>query len=156
MRRQLGLSLAVAAAFFLAPAPSAKAEHVFLNLMSGFQEIPPNESPGFGLGLYVLSDDLTSLDFVKAWVDVIGGTCVGAHFHRAPAGVNGPIVRGYDPALFATPAGALVSSWRRGDAQSLTEALVMEMFLNNIYFNIHTQRWPGGEIRGQLLYFFSY
>ena len=84
----------------------------------------------------------------------------GAHIHRAPAGVNGPIVFGFvnpdsdqNAELSTVPAaGLIVSGWdaTEGNATTLTSELT-DLRVGGHYVNIHTPAYPGGEVRGQIL-----
>lgn len=156
MMKRLSVSLVLALGCLFAAAPAAKAEFVFIAFMGGSNENPPNPSGGFGIGIYVLSNDATRLDWAMSYFGLEGGNTSGAHFHRAAAGSNGPVVRGYPNAMFPSPGGFVTGAWTSDDAAPLTEELAVAMFEGNIYFNIHTPQWPGGEIRGQLTFFFGY
>lgn len=90
-----------------------------------------------------------------------------AHIHRAPEGENGPIIfnleviteqedqiiadEGYDPSVAMLlqddddGSGLLRGEFELTDDQ--VEALINEDF----YINIHTEQYPSGEIRGQLV-----
>jgi hypothetical protein len=155
MRRHLFL-LAGFLALFAGAERSALAATMFTASLTGPQEVPPNESPATGIGSFVLNDEQTELSFTLDYAGLIGGPVVGAHFHNAPPGVLGDIVRGYDATLFDSPSDRVTEMWRATDAeQPLTPDLVSELFAGNIYFNIHTSDgvapdFPAGEIRGQL------
>jgi CHRD domain/PEP-CTERM motif len=151
-------SLVLVGAFLLlaGTAPGVGATTIFDASLTGAQEVPPNASPASGTGTFVLNDAGTELAFTLDYSGLTGGPVVGAHFHNAPRGVNGPIVRGYDPALFSSPAGAVSEVWLSTDPEPLTPTLVSELLAGRIYFNIHTADgvppdFPGGEIRGQLV-----
>jgi len=133
---------------------AASGATIFTTTLTGSQEVPPNASPATGFGVFTLDDTQTSLAFNINYSGLIGGPVVGAHFHNAPPGVNGPIVRGIaSPPTSAS--GTISGTWLSTDAQPLTPALVTALLGGNIYFNIHTSDgvapdFPGGEIRGQL------
>ncbi|NNE35535.1 MAG: CHRD domain-containing protein, partial [Rhodothermales bacterium] len=80
-------------------------------------------------------------------VEGLSGPITGAHFHNAPAGVDGGVVRDITASFDGGTAAGLWSSF---DTQALTDELVAELFAGNIYLNIHTAANPAGEIRAQL------
>ncbi|HJU05686.1 MAG TPA: CHRD domain-containing protein [Nitrospiraceae bacterium] len=137
-------------ALLLAVQPFAYATTTFTSILTGSQETPPNASPATGFGTFVLNDPMTDLSFNVNYAGLIGGPIVGTHFHVAPIGVAGPIVRGLDITGATSPSGSFAGVWRSTDAQPLTPSLVNSLLANNIYFNIHTAAFPAGEIRGQL------
>lgn len=92
------------------------------------------------------------------------------HLHNAPAGVNGPVItdivqdaggdiNGVAIETVFTPPEAGIGfsiSDTAGPLASLTteqtpEELIEEAINDNLYYNIHTTDFPGGEIRGQLI-----
>lgn len=160
MRRRGGLIVGVAVLVALAlPAP-AEAGLQFVAQLTGRQEVPPNASPATGFGVFELNDAETELSFSITYSGLIGGNVVGAHFHNGVFGVNGPIVRHVQASLFGSPSGTVSGVWRATDPAlnttdpnrgPLTAALVAELKAHRVYFNIHTQQFPGGEIRGQLV-----
>jgi hypothetical protein len=143
----------------------AKADTFFVATLTGPQEVPPNTSPAVGFGTFVLNDAGTELTFNITFSGLIGGPISGAHFHNAPPGVNGGIVRHVSAAGVPGPAGVFSGVWTVNDPAlsgtdpnrgPLTTFLVGELFAGRIYFNIHTNGggppdFPGGEIRGQLI-----
>jgi len=131
--------------------------------LSGLQEVPPNSSPAEGFGEFILNADETELAFNIFYEGlqgpILGGP--GAHFHEAPPGQNGPIVRGLTLEELngsTSPDGFFLGTWTDTDpvgfptptSGPLTPALVEALKDGNIYFNLHTTEFPGGEIRGQL------
>jgi hypothetical protein len=110
--------------------------------MDGSQETPPVPTPGTGTfdGVRTAPNELS---YTYTWQDLIGmGTA--AHIHKSPPGVPGPIVV---PLTFPS-----------GHSGSITDkATVDPVLLDDIcahpadyYVNVHTDLYPGGEIRGQL------
>ena len=129
---------------------SVQAETIFLTTLTGAEEVPPNRSRAIGFGTFRLNDTSTALSFGVEYSGLVGGSVSGAHFHQAPSGVNGPIVRGLDT-TGAGFSGAFRGVWSATDAQPLTPPLVSALTSGDIYFNIHTTPgFPAGEIRGQL------
>jgi hypothetical protein len=69
------------------------------------------------------------------------GPATAAHFHGpAAAGANAPPV---------VPIKGNLASPITGSA-TLTDAQAADLSAGNWYFNVHTAKYPDGEIRGQL------
>jgi Ca2+-binding RTX toxin-like protein len=130
--------------------------------LTGAQEVPPRVSAASGAGAGSLNFDQTRFAFSVALVgiDIDGAQTPGStldnktdfHIHRAAAGVGGGIV--YNPAADAefvqnAPAGTLASGWDA--AEGLSGANLAALLADGTYFNVHTVRFTGGEIRGQIL-----
>lgn len=80
-------------------------------------------------------------------VDSLTGPTTNAHFHHAPAGTNGPPVR----TILGDFSGNTASGvWRVTDDEPLTPEMIQEILSGNIYINVHTAAYSGGEIRGQV------
>lgn len=137
MRREYRLATAVALGSLLVGGGALGAEN-FLAFLSGAEEVPANASPATGTGTFVLSDDETSLSYTIEYSGLTA-TETGAHIHNAPAGTNGSVVH----TLPAT--NPKVGAW------AISPAMVLELRAGNLYANIHTTNFPGGEIRGQLI-----
>ncbi len=105
-------------------------------------EVPPNTSKGHG-ALKATFD--TSTRALKWTVDYSGltGPATAAHFHGpAPVGQNaGPVI--------PIPTDKLASPIE--GEQTLSEAQATELMNGKWYFNVHTAKNKGGEIRGQVL-----
>lgn len=157
MKKHLTLCLAFAVALVLAATPAARADHVFLMFFDGSQETPPNSSGGYGFGVAIMSDDALRVDWAIQYAGLEGTTVSGSHFHIAPFGVAGGVVRGYPTSMFPLPEGLAVGEWTSKDREPLNERAISAFFDGNVYFNIHTAPlFPGGEIRGQAFYLFSF
>jgi hypothetical protein len=149
--RRVALLLSTAVALFAAAPARAQ---VFTAVLNGAQETPtPIVTNATGTGSFTLTGGpgAWNLAFTLNWTGLQGGSVVGAHFHNAPVGVTGGVVRGYPAGSFSSPNGTFNDTWTSADAQPLTDALVAQMNLGNIYFNIHTTSFSSGEIRGQLV-----
>jgi hypothetical protein len=124
----------------------------FTATLTGLQEVPPNASLATGTGSFTLNPAQTQLTFNVSYSG-LGSAFLAAHFHNGAPGVNGPIVRGMTigpDGPGGSPNGSFTGVWSSADAQPLTPALVTQLFAGNIYFNVHTATFGGGEIRGQL------
>lgn len=115
----------------------------FTAQLTGAQEVPPVTTTARGTGVATLTD--AGLTF-HASVSGLSGPIAAAHFHNAPAGANGPVVRTIAASELLEGAGL----WRANNTESFTNFLTRELLSNNLYGNIHTAANPGGEIRGQL------
>ena len=114
-------------------------------------EVPPAVAPGANGSAAMVLDTLT-LEF--GWVisfDSLTGAATAAHFHAAPAGLNGAAVLNLDddPGVVFSGIGASTGTFIGGKVLGADE-------VNNIlaglwYINIHTATHPGGELRGQVL-----
>ncbi|HEX7070250.1 MAG TPA: CHRD domain-containing protein, partial [Rhodothermales bacterium] len=80
-----------------------------------------------------------------ATVSELTGPIQAAHFHQAPLGTNGGVVR---PVTFDGQ--NLAGIWRAVDADPLDASKMVAFFADELYLNVHTQSNPGGEVRGQL------
>ena len=87
----------------------ARAATIFVATLTGSQETPPNASAATGFGTFVLNDAMTELTFNVSFSGLSSGLAM-AHFHDAPPGVAGPIVRAISEAEGPSPASPPVSS----------------------------------------------
>jgi hypothetical protein len=113
--------------------------HQFQAIMSGSQESPPNGSPGTGTATLQFDDTTNALTLVGNYSGLLG-TTTASHIHMAPPGVNGPII------IPLTHTGGQSGTLSGGGI--LTAAQVTALFNNGLYVNVHTNMFPGGEIRG--------
>ncbi len=134
--RILGGILPLLAIAMLMAAP-AQAETVFVAELNGSQEVPPNSSEASGNGVFVLNDAQTELSFSIEYTGLEAPE-TGAHFHNAAPGQNGP-------AVFTLPPGS-----PKNGVWEIPSEMVEELLAGRIYVNIHTELYPGGEIRGDL------
>ena len=129
--------------FFLVSFGWAQVE--FTAELTGTQEVPPNPGlAGKGVGTFTLTGQ--ELAF-KVTIDGLTGPITDAHFHNAPPGVDGGIVRTIKGDFVGNTASGI---WKSSDPEPLTQALIGELLAGRLYVNIHTAIFSGGEIRGQL------
>jgi len=108
------------------------------------QEVPPSGSAGVGYGSVVLSADQTQIT-VNLGFTGLGTAASAAHIHTGAVGVNGPVTFGL-AGVPAAPSGVIAQQ-----TFAITPAQVVDLLAGNMYFNIHSAGFPGGEIRGQIL-----
>jgi hypothetical protein len=134
----------------------------FSGLATGAQEVPGNNSPGTGEVLVLFDGGLTEAQFLLEVKD-LGSSVVGAHFHCAPPGTNGPVVFGLmNPGplteIIDKASGTLTNAnWSGADCSGLVghpvsniASLYFAMKAGFIYLNFHTAGFPGGEVRAQI------
>jgi hypothetical protein len=137
----VALTAALAIASALAAAPAlAGGPRQFLANLNASQETPPNASNAFGVAHFTFDDTTLMLCFSIAYSG-LGSSEISAHIHGpglpgVPAGI-----------LFTLPAG----SPKSGCAGPLTSDQKKALLKNELYTNVHTTGFSGGEIRGQIL-----
>lgn len=111
----------------------------FTGVLTGGQEVPPNPSTATGTVVAFLHEpegrvvyDVDSTGLVNV---------IAAHQHQGAPGVAGPIVFGLNggPNNYC------------GVSDRLTAAQVTSMKANGMYMNLHTNAFPAGEIRAQMI-----
>jgi CHRD domain/PEP-CTERM motif len=153
----------IAAAALAAAATPAPAATLLSTTLSGLNETTPNPSTATGSGTLLLSNDQNSIDVFLQWAGLTG-PATGGHVHCcAFQGANGPVaidfgpsgvatgslIRTYDLTLLATYTSGFVSA-NGGTATSARTAFLNGLLSGRTYYNVHSARYPGGEIRGQL------
>lgn len=106
--------------------------------LSGGQEVPPAITTASGSGTIVVGADMS----VSGSVTTVGVVATAAHIHLGAAGKNGPVIIPMTKTsdnVWSVPAGA-----------KLTEAQYASYKAGDLYVNIHSAKYKGGEIRGQL------
>jgi len=131
--------------------------------LNGFNETPSVSSTGWGDFRAKLVDDDT-LHYVFTYNDLEGGNSLFAHVHfgarYAAAGVAFFLCGGSTKPTpcpnvsgtvegDVTPADVIGPNGQGIEPGSFAEIL-RAMRAGHSYVNIHTTRWPGGEIRGQI------
>lgn len=108
--------------------------------LSGAQEAPPATTAGSGTVTATFDKATNKLSYEVIYSGLSGPARAG-HFHGPAAmGQNAGIALGFADA----------NSPIRGEA-TLTAAQAADLLAGRWYVNIHTQRYPGGEIRAQVV-----
>ena len=95
-------------------------------------------SSALGSGLVIVD---SSSRAISGGIKFSGMSASAAHIHTGAAGVNGPVAIGLTlvAGIGTIPAGTV-----------LTETQFADLQAGNLYFNVHSAAYPGGEIRGQI------
>ena len=111
------------------------------------QENPAVDSGGSGFFTYTVDGD--QLCYTLEVRDLTTQP-VAAHIHIGPRNVAGPIVVGLTtpPAQTSTVSACITAT--EGGALTPAELAAIVADPRSYYVNVHTTRYPGGEIRGQL------
>ena len=106
--------------------------------LSGSQEVPPATTAASGTGNIVVSADKS----VSGAVTTTGIEATAAHIHIGATDKNGPVIIPLTKTsdnVWSVPAGA-----------TLTDAQYDSYKAGDLYINVHSLKYKGGEIRGQL------
>lgn len=136
--------------------------------LSGSQEVPARVTPASGTGSLSYDTATLLLDVSLSWADLLAPASAG-HIHCCSGpGANGPVAvdfgsagfpigaisgiygHTFDLALASSFGGGFLGSFG-GDVDAARGALLAGLSANAAYFNIHTQVFPGGEIRGNIV-----
>ncbi len=110
--------------------------------LDGNQVTPtPVTTNASGTGWVVLDNNGTEINH-SLTVAGLSSNLTAAHFHNAPVGTSGGVVH---PITFT-------DSTSTGSWTGFTDNMITELLKNNLYLNVHTTNYPGGEIRGQVLF----
>lgn len=113
----------------------------FYGVLSGANEVPANGSTGTGI---VIVKYTTATNAVELFGNYNGlsANITASHIHQAAIGVNGGVVVGL------TNTGGVSGTLTVGG--TITDPQETELLAGNMYVNVHSSSFPGGEIRAQL------
>jgi hypothetical protein len=105
--------------------------------LSGAEEVPPAQTSGSGSGSIRVAED----GAVSGSVTTTGVQGTMAHIHAGAKGQNGPVIIPLTKTgdTYTVPAGA-----------KLTGQQMQAFKSGGLYVNVHSDRYKGGEVRGQL------
>jgi len=157
--RIAGSALVVGLAALGLAACSSDPQEKYVAELRSSNEVPANSSTAAGRVVLLVSRDASYAEYSVEQGGLTGGIR-GGHFHRAAAGVNGPIVLSFFFNADGTPLTAPVPGTtdlelNKSIARTITKAqldpILADLRAGNLYANIHTPNFPGGEIRGQMI-----
>ena len=169
MRRRILISLAVLAVLSISTLVLAQGFKKISEFLTGYEETPSAVSTtASGTFNARISNDETRIDWELTYSD-LEGAVQQSHIHFGQKGVTGPISvflctnlgngpAGTQPcpAPPATISGTITAADvtnlanERGISAGEFDELIRAMRAGATYVNVHSTRWPGGEIRSQI------
>lgn len=142
-------------------APGKKRVKATLN---GLQEDPSVSTRGYGSFEAVIDDEGRAIDWELTYDNLEGGNTLFAHIHFGSHDHNGGVAVFFcggstKPMPCPNGSGTVTGTWVASDvvgpnAQGIEpgafEEFVAAIRAGHTYANVHTTRWPAGEIRGQV------
>ena len=105
--------------------------------LSGSEEVPPVSTLGSGSGSFRVRDD----GAISGSVTTGGVFGTMAHIHQGAKGQNGPVI---------VPLTKTGDTYTVPEGRKLTDAQLRAFKAGNLYVNVHSDRYKGGELRAQL------
>jgi len=167
--RRLGMSVAVIALVSTATLVGAQGFKRISEILTGYEETPSAVSTtGTGSFNARISNDESRIDWELSYSN-LEGAVQQAHIHFGQKSVTGPITvflctnlgngpAGTQPcpAPPATISGTIVAADvtnlanERGISAGELDEVIAAIRAGATYVNVHSTRWPGGEIRAQI------
>jgi len=144
---------ALAAAVLVAlPLVASATTFQFNASLNGANQVPPNAATGTGLASLFYNDlnTVSTSDDTYTFLLLATGltsAATGFHLHLGAAGTNGSVIVPLTAAF--NMGGTVLVNF--SDAPTPDSSFLTNLNASNIYVNIHTPTFPGGEIRGQLI-----
>ena len=132
-----GVVAALAVSMMFAAA-TAQAEMLkFTTAMTGAAAVPPNDSAATGTAEVTLDTEAKTATWIYTH-EGLSGDMTAAHIHgpATAAETSGPVID-------------TTGETMEGSAP-ITDAQAAELMAGMYYFNVHTEKFPDGEVRGQL------
>ena len=105
--------------------------------LTGAEEVPAASTQAKGSGSFRIAEDGT----VTGSVTTEGMQGTMAHIHQAAKGQNGPVI---------VPLTKSGDTYSVPEGKKLTAAQMDALKAGNLYVNVHSDKYKGGEIRAQL------
>src|SRR5688572_29155558 len=112
--------------------------------MSGGQEVPAVTTSGTGLGMVSINGSQTNAHYMVHFSN-LDGEFTSSHFHHGEPGVSGPVI--HDVTGSFNEFGSADDYWITG----FTDATARMIREGEVYLNVHSDLYPAGEIRGNLI-----
>ena len=169
LRVKLAVAVAVIGAVAITAAAVAGNRPKLGTALRGYEEVPAISTAGHGTFQARISKSSQEIPFTLTYDD-LEGAVTQSHIHFGQKSVNGGIVvwlcqtgQAAAPAGTAvcppppatvtgviTPAQVVAQTPNQGIEAGAFDELVNALRAGVAYANVHSTKWPGGEIRGQL------
>ena len=137
MKKFALLTMTLSSAMLLA-APAHAEVLTFMAHMDGASESPATDSKGVAMADVKVDTAAKTITWTIK-VDGLTGPATMAHFH-GPAAVGANAAPEID-----------ISKMIESGTAPITDAQIADIVAGNVYLNIHTAKFPKGEIRGQVM-----
>lgn len=125
-------------------------DRIFVSELDGSKQPPAVATPAKVLGLFVLSEDDSTLSADAAFLGM--DSIAAVHIHRGSKTTNADTLPGEPQAnLTSATSGYHTAQSVKVSSLGNPAAFLKALFRGNIYVNVHSKANPDGEIRGQLL-----
>jgi hypothetical protein len=105
--------------------------------LTGGEEVPPASTQGKGSGSFRVAEDGT----ISGSVTTEGVQGTMAHIHQGAKGQNGPVI---------IPLTKNGDTYSVPEGKKLSQAQMDALKGGNLYVNVHSNSYKGGEVRAQL------
>lgn len=149
--RTSAFAAATAAAAVLAVPATAAAPTKFGATLNGRSEAPKTSSKATGTATFTIAANGKSIRYTLN-AKGLTGPPQAAHIHIGKPGQAGPVVVPLATKPFKLPrSGTLTSkNFTAAPGTSSFAAVIKDIRAGRAYVNIHTKKFPAGEIRGQI------
>ncbi|MDQ3015723.1 MAG: CHRD domain-containing protein [Bacteroidota bacterium] len=114
--------------------------------LNGGQENPPVTTSGTGAGIVTIDRDQSNAHYMIVYSN-LQGEFTASHFHNGKPGENGGVI--FDLTAEYNDVGGVYGYWDQSDSPAFNASLLFRE--NEVYLNVHSTLFPGGEIRGNIV-----
>jgi hypothetical protein len=140
MRKIMAAALAISVGVLIAAGAAVSAVPTYTVHMTGSQDVPKGSPKGKGTFRYQLVTNSGLLCYSVTWSGI--DTPYADHVHKGARGIEGPVVIPLSTHAPIAHSGCVKAK------KSVLDAIKKKP--GAYYVNVHTKKYPGGAIRGQL------
>src|SRR4051812_15548585 len=148
MRKVLALVVVALLAVAVVPALAATKYRATMN---GKSETPKSKSKATGSAVFTVASNGKSIKYTLKATGLTG-PAQAAHIHLGKVGKAGPVIIPICPKACKLPKSGTLTSKQFVKAAGVKNfaAAIKAIKAGNTYVNVHTKKYPAGEIRGQI------